>query len=381
MSASANTGLSTSLIWPRKSFDVDIQLTLPAGVNVLFGPSGSGKTTILRYLAGLDRDANYAGEIYVNGECWFKAITGHKKYQLDCHKRSIGYVFQTPSLLPHLTVKQNLVYAIKRSKVSQSLVTFESLIALLKLAPLLHHMPHQLSGGEAQRVSLARAFLIKPKLLLLDEPLSALDVSHKQELLDFMVSLFASINIPVIYVTHSLEEVARLAQTLTILENGKVKYSGEAQHVLSNLAVAATLGRDACVYVEAIICDDENPWCLIKVALGDAQLYFPRSVLPPRLAQHNTALRHFKNTPVRLKINASDVSLARQIPLQSSIQNCIEGVIDCVWLDELDAYCLVSVDVGGQVIIVRITRKSFSELALVCGMTVFVLIKSVVITG
>lgn len=371
------TGLEFNLKWQRERFSLDVQLVLPSGVNVLFGPSGSGKTTVLRFLAGLDQETVDEGGICVGEVCWYKRGRGCNHYQLECHKRSIGYVFQAPSLLPHLTVAQNLAYAQRRAHGRESVVDYDDIITLLQLGRLLNHKPSQLSGGEAQRVSLARAFLCKPQLLLLDEPLSALGVAHKQELLDFMASLFSRLHIPVVYVTHSLEEVARLADTLTVLNNGVVACTGDAQTVLADLTVAAHLGRDACVFIEGKICEYINPWCLIKVAIGDAQLYFPSAAFPCSISPSS----HNHNTVVRLKINASDVSIALEKPQKMSIQNCLEGIVDDVLVSEGDAYCLIGVWVGENKIVARITRKSLSELQLRCGVNVFVLIKSVVITG
>lgn len=410
--------LKFTLHCQRKSFVVDVALALPVGVNVLFGPSGSGKTTILRYLAGLDQETDFKGEITVDDVCWFQSLHGQKSNSLACHKRAIGYVFQQPSLLPHLTVRQNFEYAKKRAgrsaqKFKQEAQVInramgEQLIHLLRLEPLLDCLPSQLSGGEAQRASLARAFFCQPKLLLLDEPLSALDVAHKQALLDFMAPLFATLNIPVVYVTHSLDEVMRLANTLTILEQGLVKQTGDAQRVLTDLAIAASLGRDACVFINGQLCEYDNPWHLMKITLGKATLYLPRTAFPdsllaksnpnpnpkPKSKSNNQVLLNShldlnaackidtKNSvQVRLKINASDVSIALEKPQKSSIQNCIAGVIDEVFIDKQDAYCLVSVWLDDCKVIARLTRKSLSELQLHAGVQVFVLIKSVVITG
>ncbi|MDP2805984.1 MAG: molybdenum ABC transporter ATP-binding protein, partial [Gallionellaceae bacterium] len=202
-------------------FALDASFAAPAvGVTALFGPSGSGKTTLLRCIAGLER---VAGTLHVNGEIW-----QDEKTFLPIHKRPLGYVFQEASLFPHLSVRANLEYGYKRIAPDERKVHLEQVVEWLGLSHLIdRNNPTQLSGGERQRVAIARALLTSPRILLMDEPLSALDATSKQDILPYLERLHRELNIPVLYVSHALDEVTRLADHLVLLEKGRVIASGE----------------------------------------------------------------------------------------------------------------------------------------------------------
>ncbi|MGA7303844.1 MAG: molybdenum ABC transporter ATP-binding protein, partial [Rhodothermales bacterium] len=209
----------------RDAFDMDVDLSVPAyGVTALFGPSGCGKTTLLRAIAGLERHSG--GFLKVGDSIW-----QDQDVFLPPHRRPIGYVFQEASLFPHLSVRGNLDYGKKRVPDSERLLPLDQAVALLGIEPLLERKPNSLSGGERQRVAIARALAVSPRLLLMDEPLASLDLQRKQEILPYIESLRRELEIPVIYVSHLPDEVARLADHMVLLEAGRVRASGSVQEL------------------------------------------------------------------------------------------------------------------------------------------------------
>lgn len=215
----------------RDSFEVDIKLNLPGkGVSALFGPSGSGKTTLLRFLAGLEIDGK--GFIEVNQKKWYDSET---LFNLKIDKRRVGYVFQHAALFPHLTVKKNIEYGYKRSKKHDKTLGVDEMIQLTGLEKLLERYPEKLSGGEKQRVAIARALASNPDLLLMDEPMASLDMQSKAQIIPYLEKLISRLEIPVIYVSHSPDEVAKMAEYIALLEDGKVKACGPMMNMISHM--------------------------------------------------------------------------------------------------------------------------------------------------
>lgn len=342
------------LDWPGFTLDVDLQLP-GHGVTALFGPSGCGKTTVLRSLAGLERPAE--GTLVVNGETWQDATTW-----VPTHRRAIGYVFQEASLFPHLTVRGNLQYGMKRS--AQATADIDHAIDLLGIRALLDRRPERLSGGERQRVGIARALAVNPTLLLMDEPLAALDLARKQEILPYLDRLQHELRMPVMYVTHSPDEVARLAHHLVVLERGRAVASGPLAETLSRVDLPVRLGEDTGVVVEATVGSVDAQWHLARMDFDGGALW----TRDPGLSE---------GTPARVRILARDVSLARDKPGRSSIQNLLHGRIEQIADDESPGLALVRVRVGTSALLARVTHRALSELALHEGDAAWVQVKSV----
>ena len=242
----------------QESFALDVSFNAPnAGVTALFGPSGSGKTTLLRCIAGLE---HAAGSLHVNGEVW----QDDTKF-LATHCRPLGYVFQEASLFPHLSVRANLEYGLKRIPLSEQKVPLEQVVEWLGLSRLIERGdPAKLSGGERQRVAIGRALLTSPRLLLMDEPLSALDTTSKQDILPYLERLHRELKIPVLYVSHALDEVARLADHLVLLENGRVIASGALQETLARLDLPTAHFDDAGAVIEAEVAQQDETYHLTR---------------------------------------------------------------------------------------------------------------------
>ncbi len=349
-------GIRARLALQRPGFALDVDLQLPGrGVTALFGPSGCGKTTLLRCLAGLERAA---GELRVNGETWQDA-----QQWLPTHCRPIGYVFQEASLFPHLSVLGNLQYGQRRSSGAKR-IDLDQAIALLGIEPLLDRKPDLLSGGERQRVGIARALATHPRLLLMDEPLAALDYARKQEILPYLDRLQQELAIPVIYVTHSPDEVARLASHLVLLDQGKAVASGPLAETLARLDLPVRLGEDAGVVIDARVGYIDTQWHLARMDFDGGHLWTRDPQLPA-------------STTARVRILARDVSLARDEPGRSSIQNVLQGRIDGIADDESPGLTLVRINVGTAAILARVTRRSLAELGLQVGDATWVQVKSV----
>ncbi len=215
-------------------FKLDATFDIPAsGVTALFGPSGSGKTSLLRAMAGLNHGLR--GSFSINGETWQDSTSG---VFVPPHQRALGYVFQEASLLPHLSVEGNLRYGLKRTPASEQIISYEHVIELFRLEPLLTRSPLKLSGGERQRVAIARSLLCGPKILLLDEPLSALDAKAKTEILPYLIRLKTETKIPMVYVSHSHQEVGALADHLLLIDNGEIRKAGPLGDFTSELTLA-----------------------------------------------------------------------------------------------------------------------------------------------
>lgn len=341
--------------WP--GFSLDVNLSLPGrGVTALFGPSGCGKTTLLRSIAGLERPPK--GELRVNGDIW-----QDDGIWVPTHRRPLAYVFQEPSLFPHLSVMGNLQYA--RQRLSQA-ASFDlsQVIELLGIEALLPRKPDALSGGERQRVAIARALAVNPRLLLMDEPLAALDMQRKQEILPYLERMQKTLDIPIIYVTHAPDEVARLAHYIVMLEHGKVTASGSLYDTLSRVDLPLRLGDDRGVIVDARVGEIDRQWHL-------ARLDFANGVFWTRdqgLTLQDTA---------RLHILARDVSIVREKPVQSSIQNILAGRIDRCVDDDAPGSVIVRVLIGETPLLARITARAVADLALKPGDSVWIQVKSV----
>ena len=345
----------------RGEFSMQLDLALPAqGVTALFGHSGSGKTTVLRAIAGLDRHAG--GRIEVDGEPWQDERTF-----VPPHRRSIGYVFQEASLFPHLTVAGNLEFARRRSGVgaADSAAVLQRAVDLLGIGHLLARPATGLSGGERQRVAIARALLTRPRVLLLDEPLASLDGKRKEEVLPYLESLQRELAIPMIYVSHSTEEVARLADHVVLLEAGKVMASGPAAPTLARLDVSMALSDDAGMVVAGITDGYDAPYGLLRlrVGTGGGVMYVAHAPL-------------VGGATVRLRVLARDVSITLSAHGDSSIMNQLRAQVVATWPASDAAHVVVRLDADGAPLLARITRRSHDQLGIRAGMTVWAQVKA-----
>jgi molybdate transport system ATP-binding protein len=339
------------------TFSLDVDLRLPSsGITVLFGHSGSGKTTLLRCIAGLQHAPQ--GLLTINGTTW--QDSDHKLF-LPTHKRSLGYVFQEANLFAHLTVLDNLCYGLKRIAQTTNTKKFDQVIELLGIAHLLERLPERLSGGERQRVAIARALVLNPDLLLMDEPLASLDSKRKQEIMPFLTRLHSELNIPVLYVTHSQQEVAQLADYLVLLADGKVQAAGLLSETLSRLDLPQAQDRQAASVWQATIIEHEAAYHLTRVAFSGGELSLPAI---------NAAL----GTALRIQIYARDVSITLEIAKTTSILNVLPATITDI-IDDEEGQSVVRLQVGSQPLLAHITRKSAQLLALQTGMSVYVQIK------
>ncbi|WP_068319005.1 molybdenum ABC transporter ATP-binding protein [Polycladidibacter hongkongensis] len=340
---------------------LDVELSIPEqGITALFGPSGCGKTTILRALAGLNR---LNGQITAFGQCWQNNKNGS-----FCapHQRRVGYVFQEASLFPHLSVAQNLSFSARYTKhLTNTALPEQQVIELLGLAPLLARTPHALSGGERQRVAIGRALLSAPQILLMDEPLSALDTQSKQEILPFLESLHRRLALPIVYVSHDIGEVTRLADTLVCLRRGKVLSQGPLAQQLQSLTPlpGMSASQSRSLLQGTVLAFDEDTQ-ITKLAVGSHCFEVPGKIGPI-------------GTNRRLIIHASDVSLALTRPQGVSLRNIISMHISDIQELTGTPFAQVKLENGPLQLKSRLTRASCKELQLSPGMPVFAMVKSI----
>jgi len=343
----------------RRDFSLHAEFDIPArGVLGIFGESGSGKTTLLRCIAGLENDAS--GEILLNQQHWLTS-----QYSLPTYRRNLGYVFQDSRLFPHKTVAKNLEYGASRNRAGASRhpVNHEHLLGLLAIGHLLQRKPHELSGGEKQRVAIARALLKNPDILLMDEPLASLDELRKQEILPYLEKLHDELNIPILYVSHSLQEVSHLCDHIVVMEQGRISFAGDIHQAL--VAAASPLSRvnNAAAMLEGIVIkrDSDYRTSTIQTAAGNQFIV-------------QGAMQAGGN--VRLLIRANDVSLCLNKPEDTSILNVIAGSIEAIALDK-DLRATLRIDCGGDQLLARITSLSLNRLKLSVGKKVYAQIKAV----
>ncbi|HQQ70585.1 MAG TPA: molybdenum ABC transporter ATP-binding protein [Alicycliphilus sp.] len=352
-------GVSARLRLQRPDFLLDVDLQLPGqGVTALFGPSGCGKTTCLRAIAGLERAA---GRVEVNGEPWQDDAT---RLWLPTHQRQLGYVFQEASLFGHLDVRRNMEYGLRRLAPARRRVSLDQAVELLGLSALLTRMPHTLSGGERQRVAIARALATSPRLLLMDEPLAALDAARKAEVLPYLERLQRSLDIPMLYVSHSPDEVARLATQLVLLQAGRVAAQGPTAELMARLDLPLAHGDAAAALVQGQVLAHDARDHLLSVAFSGGQLHLVTSHPRP------------VGDSVRLRVLARDVSLARTRAADSSILNLLPACITQL-AEDSPGQVLVALDAAGTALLARITQRSCQQLALAVGDSVFAQVKGV----
>ncbi len=346
--------LSLDVTLERPAFTLRVQRELPlAGITALFGPSGSGKTTLLRIIAGLEHDAR--GTVAFDGEAWQSAAV-----RVPAHERRIGYVFQDGRLFPHLSVEQNLLFAARRAR--QQSIGLDAAVSALDLRQLLARRPSSLSGGEQQRVAIARALLTSPRLMLMDEPLSSLDVARKREVLPHIERLPKTFKVPVLYVTHNVDEVARLASEVVLLAGGQIAAHGSVAEIFERSDLGSfTGGLEAGVVLRAQVAAYHNGVATLLV--GQQQLRVP-------MAGADVG----STRPIR--IHARDVAIATLRPEKLSIRNVLTGRILRIEAGpNLNVELLL--DVGGEHVRARITQDALDELELAVGREVYALIKSV----
>jgi molybdate transport system ATP-binding protein len=358
MGAEGVLSFALSRQWPGFSLMAEADIPL-RGVTAVFGPSGGGKSTLLRALAGLE--AGVEGRISFGGEAWL----GGPRGPVQPHLRGVGYVFQDARLFDHLSVEGNLVYAARRSGAGRGDL-WQGTLAALDLAPLLTRRPASLSGGERQRVAIGRALLTRPRILMMDEPLSALDRRRKAAILPHLQEVAARFKIPTLYVSHALDEVVQLADQVLLLDQGRVQALGPVADVLERPEFHAIGGRfEAGAMVEAVVTGHDDAVRLTRLTLAGQPLSMPM------LGGLAAGAR------VRLRIRARDVALATERPRGISIRNVLSGRIETLVAEPDTAFAEVLIDLGGARLRARITREAALDLALAPGSEVFALVKSV----
>ncbi len=339
-------------------FHLDVAFSAPAnGVVALFGRSGSGKTSVLRAIAGLNKSVT--GSVVIQGETWQNASTF-----IPTHKRPLGYVFQEASLFPHLSVRKNLEYGWQRIPASERRIKFDDVVELLGIVPLLQRATARLSGGERQRVGIARALLTSPKLLLMDEPLSALDHGAKQAILPYLESLHDQLNIPSLYVSHDPNEVAHLADHMILLEQGKVAAQGKASELLTRLDLPIAGYDDASSLLEGTVASHDYTYHLTWISMECGRVAVARQDLP-------------EGRRARVEIRARDVSLSLHAHCDTSILNILPArVIDTHDINQTQTIVRLQL-LDGQTLLSRITRRSAMALGIHEGMHLYAQVKSV----
>ncbi|MFT5485389.1 MAG: molybdate transport system ATP-binding protein [Paracoccaceae bacterium] len=341
---------------------IDAWFESAGGVTALFGKSGAGKTSIVQMLAGLMTPDN--GQIAIDGTPVFDSATG---LNMAPEHRQVGYVFQDARLFPHMNVRRNLEYGRRRNRKRNGTgAKFDDVVDVLAIAPLLDRQPHLLSGGEKQRVALGRALLSAPRLLLMDEPLAALDAERKWEVLPFIDRIQRDFGTPVVYVSHSIEEILQIADTMVLIANGGVSAAGPVEDVLNRPDLLRAAG-------------DGNAGSVITVRVADIDLSYGIATLAFAGGEFRvTAPDLTIGESLRIRVRARDVTLATERPQNVSVLNVFEGTVSTISTThgpQVD----VSVDVGGAVIWSQITRKSLDDLALQPGARVFTMVKAVAI--
>ncbi len=341
----------------HNNFILDIDIEIPSqGVTAIFGDSGCGKTTLLRSIAGLERCPQ--GFLQINDTIW-----QDNTLFVPTEKRSIGYVFQEASLFDHLNVLKNIQYGCSRVPDRERSIRLEQAIELLALKPLLKRNTAQLSGGERQRVAIARALASSPKILLMDEPLSALDLKRKHEIMPFLESLHDKLNIPILYVSHAPGEIARLADHLLLMEDGKIRASGTLDSMLTRLDLSLSHGDRAAALIYAKVAEHDKTFNITYLDFPGGRFTVAHKDLPI-------------NHPVRLRVIARDVSITLEHQSNTSILNIFPAVVDTM-TPEGNAQVMVRLLLNNIPILSRITQKSASLLALEPGKKVFAQVKTV----
>jgi molybdate transport system ATP-binding protein len=341
------------------AFETRVRFETDTRVTALFGRSGAGKTSLVNMIAGLARPDR--GRIEIDGKVLFDSAAG---IDVPVHARRIGYVFQEPRLFPHYSVRRNLLYGHDRVHASKRYVELDHVVELLGLRDLLERRPGDLSGGEKQRVAIGRALLAHPRILLFDEPLASLDTHRKNEILQYIELMRDDVRIPMVYVSHAVDEVLRLADSVVLLAAGKVVAAGALQDIMGNAELAAAGGPfqggtviDAKVVAQDI--DDEV-----------ATLAFEGGTLTV------TSLEAFIGERVRVRVRARDVSIALEQPRAISVQNVLRGTVSHV-AEPRDGVVEVAIAIGRVTLRSRVTRRAALQLALAPGVDVYALIKAV----
>jgi len=369
-----HTKLHIKLNLQRPNFELNLDVQLPAtGITVLFGPSGSGKTTLLRCVAGLEkaphgRVALEQAEHPLQPPFVWQDHT--REVWVPTWKRDLGYVFQEASLFEHLNVLQNVRYGLKRCHKAGGPQALEQAIELLGINHLMDRPIASLSGGERQRVAIARALATQPRLLLLDEPLAALDPSRRQDILPWLEHLRDALHIPMLYVTHSMDELVRLASHVVVLAQGRVQQSGPLQQVLTELNTPLAQGDEAATLITGSVDQIDTAWHLARVAFTGGSIW----LRDDGFAQGQT---------LRLRVLAKDVSLSTVQPQHTSIQNLLPCTVESVTPDTHPSQALIRLRCGPDseaaqdVLLARITRRAVQDLQLQAGSSVWAQVKSV----
>ncbi len=349
---------NASLLVQFPDFTLDVDLSLPeSGITAIFGPSGSGKTSLLRAIAGLDRPQK--AQITFGQDIWQS-----DDIFLPPHKRPIGYIFQESSLFDHLSVQQNLDYGQKRIKNPVTAVERDQIIDLLDIAALLRRYPEKLSGGERQRVAIARALLLNPEVLLMDEPMASLDFRRKAEILHFLERLKSRLKIPLLYVSHNVDEVTRLADHLVIMEGGRVRRQGPIREVLSSHKILNSMGDEPFTLLFGRVKTPCTGHQLTEVHMGDMLIRMPRQ---------NVA----KGDKIRLLLYARDVSITLRRPENTSVLNIFPCRIETIDAATENGQCLVHLALHNSRIQARVSALSCAELNLQPGKQVFAQVKAI----
>ena len=341
------------------TFELHARFAAGAGITALFGRSGSGKTSLINTIAGLLRPDR--GVVEVDGQVLFDSRRG---IDLPVARRRIGYVFQEGRLFPHFSVRQNLLYGRRFTPKRERYVVLDRVVELLSIGQLLERRPGALSGGEKQRVAIGRALLASPRVLLMDEPLASLDAQRKSEILQYIEQLRDEMSIPILYVSHVIEEVVRLADTVVLMSDGQVSAVGRPDELMGRLDLRPQTGRyEAGAVIETRVAAYDEMYALTTLRFPGGDLLVPKFDVK-------------SGDPVRVHIRARDVSLALHAPQGLSILNALRGRVVEISLDD-GPIAEVRLDVGGAALLARVTRRSADHLALRPGLEVYALIKAV----
>ena len=337
------------------ALDIEFEAPTP-GVTVLFGPSGAGKSSVVAAMAGLLRPDH--GRVEVDGAV---LTDTDARRDMPPEQRRLGLVFQDARLFPHMSVERNLRYGLRRAPPGP--VRFDEVVELLGIATLLGRRPHGLSGGERQRVAIGRAVLSQPRLLLMDEPLASLDGARKAEFLPWLLRLKTALSLPVVYVTHALDEVYAVADTLVLLEAGRVVAAGSLPEMTARGDLPLALRDDSGAVFAARVAAHDRPRRLTLLRAGRMELLVP-------------LLDRATGATMRVRVPAREVTLATEAPAGISLHNIIPGRVRAVVDDAARHRAMVEIDAGGAVLLARVTPDAVARLTLAPGVEVLALVKS-----